>query len=153
MWSGVGIPKTETKGRSHRCCYATPHELITSYRLPNKKYFAFISHCFMSDCKVGTCIHFVSVWDEPFPAPTFYRCMLWLLWFRTIPLQHKQFNMLSYNEWLEGDRKGCDTWKGAMIKFIINTILHFLGYWLTIGLYFIRYKRKLPSSDILHVEK
>ncbi len=31
VWSGVGIPKAETKGRSCRCSYATPHEVITLY--------------------------------------------------------------------------------------------------------------------------
>ncbi len=30
----------------------------------------------MSDCKVSTFFHFVSVWDDPFPAPTFYRCAI-----------------------------------------------------------------------------
>ncbi len=68
VWSGVGIPKAETEGRIHMCSYATPHEEITSYRLPDKGCFAFISHCFMSDCKISTFFHFVSVWDDPFPA-------------------------------------------------------------------------------------
>ncbi len=41
-----------------------------------------------------------------------------------------------------GDRKGWDISKGALMKFIITTILYSLGYWPTIGLYFIRYKKK-----------
>ncbi len=130
VWSGVGIPKAETEDRSHRCSDATPHEVITLYRLPDKGCFDFISHCFMSDCKVSTFFHFVSVWDDSFPAPTFYQHALGLLLRHTTPLQHKQF------------RKGSDIWKGALIKLIINTILHSLGYWPTIGLYFIRYKKK-----------
>ncbi len=63
----------ETERRSCRCSYVTPHEVITSCRLPDKWCFAFISHCFMSDCKVSTFFHFISVWDDPFPAPTFYQ--------------------------------------------------------------------------------
>ncbi len=133
MWSGVGIPKAETEGRSRRCSYATPHEVITSYRLPDKGCFAFISHCFMIDCKISTFFHFVSVWDDPFPAPTFISA-LWLLWRHTTPLQHKQFNVR--------DEKGWDSWKGRLIKFIINTIIHSLVYWTIIGLYFIRYIKK-----------
>ncbi len=97
VWSGIGITKTETKGRSRRGSYATPHELITSYRLPYKG-------SFMS--------HFVSVCDDPFPALTFYWHALWLLWHHTIPPQHKQFNAPSYNGWWEGDRMGWDSWKG-----------------------------------------
>ncbi len=38
--------KAETEGQSRRCSYATPHEVITSYRLPDKGCFVFISHCF-----------------------------------------------------------------------------------------------------------
>ncbi len=60
VWSGVGIPKAETEGRSHRCFYATPHTVITSYRLPDKGCFAFTSHCFMQYCKVS--IFFVHFW-------------------------------------------------------------------------------------------
>ncbi len=46
VWSGVGTPKAYTKGQSRRCSYATPHEVVTSYKLPDKGCFAFISHCF-----------------------------------------------------------------------------------------------------------
>ncbi len=58
---GIGIPKAETEGGSCRCSYVIPHEVITSYILPDKGCFAFISYCFMSDCKVSTFFHFVSV--------------------------------------------------------------------------------------------
>ncbi len=51
VWSWVGTPKAENEGQSYRCSYATPHKVITSYRLPNKGCFAFISHCFK--CQVG----------------------------------------------------------------------------------------------------
>ncbi len=47
----------------------------------------------MSDCKVSTFSHFISVWDDPFPAPTFYQHTLWLLWYHTTSLQYKQFNV------------------------------------------------------------
>ncbi len=43
LWHGVGTPKAETEGQSHRCSYATSHKVITSYRLPNNSCFAFIS--------------------------------------------------------------------------------------------------------------
>ncbi len=144
MWSGVGTPKAETEGRSHRCSYATPHEVITSYRLPDKGCLAFISHCFLwAIAKLAHFFHFVSVWDNPFPAPTFYRCTLWLLWSYTTPLQHKQFNAHSYNGWWEGGWKGVRELKrGTDNKY--NTILL---YWPTIGLYFIRYKR----ANYLHL--
>ncbi len=48
------MPKDETEGRSHRCSYATPYEVITSYRLPDKGCFAFISQSVMIVCKVRT---------------------------------------------------------------------------------------------------
>ncbi len=57
----MGIPKAGIEGQSHKCSYATPYEVITSYRLPDKGCFAFISHCFISDCKVSTFFHFVNV--------------------------------------------------------------------------------------------
>ncbi len=40
--TGVPTPKAETEGRSHRCSYATPHKVITTYGLPDKGCFAFI---------------------------------------------------------------------------------------------------------------
>ncbi len=46
VWSCIGTPKAETEGPCHMCSYATPHEVIPSYRLPDKSCFAFISHCF-----------------------------------------------------------------------------------------------------------
>ncbi len=72
VWSGIGIPKAETEGRSRRCSYATPQEVISSCRLSDKGRFAFISHCFKNDCKVSAFFHFVSVRGNPFSAPTFY---------------------------------------------------------------------------------
>ncbi len=134
MWSGVGIPKAETEGRSRRCSYATPHKVITSYRLSDKGCFAFISHCFISDCKISTFFHFVSVWDDPFPAPAFISASCD---YCDVTLLH-----CSTNNSMSGHGKGWDSWKGTLIKFIINTILHSLVYWTTISLYFIRYKKK-----------
>ncbi len=142
MWSGIGIPKAETDDRSHRSSYATPHEVITSYRLPDKGYFAFIYHCFINDCKVSTFSHFVNVWNDPIPAPTFYQWVMWLLWHHISPLQHNCCNAPAKMNSGRVDIKWWDSWKRALIKLIINTILHSLGYWPTIGLYFIRYKKK-----------
>ncbi len=46
VWSGLGTPNNENEGQSHKFSYATPHEVITSYILPDKCCFAFISQCF-----------------------------------------------------------------------------------------------------------
>ncbi len=132
VWSGIRIPKAETKGRSRRCSYATPHEVITSYRCPDKECFAFISHCFMSDCKIST----------------LWQCLRWplsspyILSVRAVTIVTSHYSThCSTNNSVWGDGKGWDSWKGALIKFIINT-LHSLVYWPTIGLYFIKYKKK-----------
>ncbi len=45
-----------------------------------------------------------------------------------------------------------ENWMGALIYFIIHTIQHSMGFWPTIGLSFISYKIKSPSSDLLYVE-
>ncbi len=119
VWSGVGIPKAETEGWRHRCSYATPHEVITPNRLPDKGCFAFISHCFMSDCKVSTFFHFVSVWDDPFLAPTFYWCALWLLWHHTTPLTTNSMCVATM-DWGGGGLKGME--KGEIAE---------KGHWLS----------------------
>ncbi len=106
VWSGIGIRKAETEGQSCRCSYATPHEMITSSRLPDKGCLAFISHYFMSDCKISTFFHFVSVWDDPFLATTLYQCVVWLLWRHTIPLTAAQTVQCGVMERGEIDEKG-----------------------------------------------
>ncbi len=75
--------------------------------------------------------------------PLHFISVLWLLWHHTTPLQHTHnwMHVVTMNSG-RGYWKGWDNWKGVLIKFIINTIVHSLEYWPTIGLYFITYKKK-----------
>ncbi len=129
----MGIPKAETKGRSHRCPYTTPHEVITSYRLPDKGCFAFISHCFMSDCKICTFCLTLLMFEMTLFQPLH-------LSVRAVTIVTSHYSTAAQTIQCEGMER--DSWKGALIKFIINTIQHSLVYWTTIGLNFIRYKKK-----------
>ncbi len=133
VWSGIGIPKAEPRGRSHSCCNVTPHEVIISYRLPDKECFAFISECFMNNCKIS--IFFA--WDDPFPAICDY-CDITLIHCS----KNKSMRVTTMDGW-RGDIKGWDRWKWPLTKFILNTILPSLGYWPTIVPYCIRYKKKI----------
>ncbi len=56
VWSGAGTPKADLEGRSHMCSYATPHDVITSYRLPDKCCLVFISYCFKYQVDTKLCI-------------------------------------------------------------------------------------------------
>ncbi len=99
--------------------------------------------------KLSHFFHFVSFWDDSFPAPTFYWRTLWLPWRHTTPLQYTltvhclwvmQINLkLHINEqiiaklcgefkydclrrWLSNELATC-TWKGCHGKhsyFLIN---------------------------------
>ncbi len=44
----------ETKVKAAGVPMSLHTEVIISYRLPGKGCFAFISHCFMSNCKIST---------------------------------------------------------------------------------------------------
>ncbi len=52
------------------------------------------------------------------------------------------------HRWQEPEGGG----EAELIKFIINTISHSLGFRSSIGLSFVRYKNKTTSSDVLYVE-
>ncbi len=119
MWSGIGIAKAGTEGRS-----------------PN---------CFMSYVLIAKLAHFftLSVFEmTPFQPLHFISahcdyCDVILLHCST----NKSIHVATMGNG-RGDGKGWDSWKPALIKFIINTIPHSLGCWPTIVLYFIQYKKK-----------
>ncbi len=52
----------------------------------------------LSGCKVSTFFHFVSVSDDPFPAPSFYWRALWPLWRHTTSIAAQSFCILFMNQ-------------------------------------------------------
>ncbi len=114
MWSGVGISKAETEGRSRRCSYATPHEVITSYRLLDKGCFAFISHCLMSDCKDSTFFTLSAFEMIPFqPLQLVGACCDYC----DVTLLHcNTTNVHSYNGWWKGTERGEKAEKGHCLS-------------------------------------
>ncbi len=119
VWSGLGIPETETEGQSRRCSYAPPHKVITSYRLADKQFFAFISHCVMSNCKVCTFSHFCPCLRWPLYSPYISSVgsvhIVTSHWFTAA-----QTIQCAYATMDSGrvDGKEWDSWKGTLVKFL-----------------------------------
>ncbi len=136
MWSGVRIPKAETESRSRRCPYTTPHEVITSYRIPDRMFCFYIPLFLWVIAKLAH-LFTLSVFEM-----TIFQHQRMCCDYCDVTLLHCSRNKSMHVATMDGGRgdgKGWDSWTPALIKFIINTIQHSLGYWPTIGLYFIRY--------------